>query len=140
MPLPRDPLALLARTPGSRWGEVPGLSEKRRKALANINRRKAKIVRDAQKITQHALSAPEVDPNSPDMPEGWTPEQFRVAQHALLPKRDAPVYLEIAKAITAAHEKADTNQQQAPSLNIGTVNIVQAPVYEAIDISEADKK
>lgn len=140
MPPPPNPLALLQRTPGSRWGEVPGMTENQRKRLAKINRRKNKIVNEAQKITEFALRAPHIDPVNPVPPEGWTDAEFRVACHALLPKRDAPVYLEIAKSITAAHEKSDAAQPQVQSLNIGTVNIVQAPVYDAIDVGETDKK
>lgn len=90
-------------------------------ALRRVSSRK----RTARLIVKCALRAAELGDYGPP-PPGFTKQEHTIAMDARLPKRDAPYYLEIAKQITSDSDRAP---EEAQSLNIGTVNIVQAMSY-----------
>jgi hypothetical protein len=113
------------------------------KRMAFAEDLKNKIFDRALETVSGALKAPELprdiqrdEAGEYIIPEGWTQREFKAAVDALLPKKDAPFYLDLAQRNLEVQAKIDASKGIAPrGLNIGTVNIVQPPQYDVIDVT-----
>jgi hypothetical protein len=90
----------------------------------------------ARKVMAAALMAPSID--GTERHEEMTPEEERIARHALEPQKSAPVYLQMAKGLVELEAKlvAGLGDEAAPKLVHHMVHLVQARQYERVDVSE----
>lgn len=99
-------------------------------------------------IVAAAQRAPEldtvVDPDTGEQklvtPEGMTQRQIRIAQHALMPAKSAPLYLveayrdyELAQKLAAAAKDGGVSQVAR-----AVVLVVEKPVYERVELHRDD--
>jgi hypothetical protein len=61
-------------------------------------------------------------------------ERLRVALDARKSKRNVPAYIEHLGRLVEGADRMAATQQTAVQLNIGAVNIVQAPRYEELEV------
>lgn len=96
---------------------------------------------DATAITAAGTIIEGVAVDEKGRPEGWSARRLNVARDMRESKRNAPIYLDIATRIVETADKLEAAKQQAApvQLNIGTINVVTAPEYEVIDVTETSK-
>jgi len=89
-------------------------------------------VLDASKINDDGTD------NSGANPFEGDERRRRIAMDMRVPKRNQPTYIDVGLRRLESAEKADAAEHQAApvALNIGVVNVVQAPVYESIDVTQ----
>lgn len=116
------------------------------KAIAKVER---KVIRKAMRVVeQGALDARTIDDDGLPvevLKPGDKPlsgKRLRVALDMRKPKRESPVYIDVLTRRLESAEKADamSNQGSPVQLNVGTVNIVQAPQYDVIDVTPGRKE
>ena len=102
------------------------------KAIQQIERQ---VIRKARRVVeQGALDATAIDDEGP-APEGWDERRTRVARDMRQSKRNAPVYIDVLSRIVENHDKIEAARAGGPvQLNVGVVNVVQAPNYPVIDV------
>ena len=111
------------------------------KAFERSMRKSAAIVQAAQHAPDlYTVQDPETGEQRVVCPEGMTERQKRIAQHALLPAKSAPVYLteayrdyELAqKLAAAAGESKGSNTART------VVLVVEKPAYERVRVDRED--
>lgn len=117
-------------------------------ALAQIEDR---ILTKSSRIVQSALSASELDDDAVGPPADWVErwgekearKRYRIAMDARRNSKNAPVYLELAKATTTGILKSKASRQEAEkgaAINI-QVNIGgDVKVYPEREVNEGDGK
>lgn len=104
-------------------------------------KRSSSIVEAAQRAPDlEVVTDPETCESRVVAPEGMTPKQIRIAQHALLPAKSAPLYL------TEAYRDFELAQKLAAAANgsVGTqtartvVLVVEKPTYERVRVDRGD--
>lgn len=104
-------------------------------------KRSSRIVEAAQRAPDlEVVTDPQTCKSRVVAPEGMTPKQIRIAQHALLPAKSAPLYL------TEAYRDFELAQKLAAAANgsVGTqtartvVLVVEKPTYERVRVDRGD--
>ncbi len=94
-----------------------------------------------------AMDFAEIDPKKPkEMPEVWKdlpPEEaikkLRIAQYALLPKKEAPTALDIATKLGVSIIKARAVEKAGPrDIAIDTIQIVAPQQYPELEVRERE--
>lgn len=123
--------------------EVVSAEEQKRRALENMER--AVVARNVEVFSDAAFFT-DIDPEDPSrIPDEWWDEpgmtlvkatrRLRTAQYALMNAKEAPVGLQMAKAIVTANVKA-----RAAAVNIGQLNVAKVmmignlPQYEEKEV------
>lgn len=117
----------------------------------SLEQAKERIFKKAGVIVAGALRAPEAegidlsklkydDAGRPVPPHGWTLIELKAALHALNAKKNAPVYIEIAQRNLELEAKIAALRAPPQALNIGSINIVQPPKYDVIDVTPVTKE
>ena len=91
----------------------------------------------AERIVESALGAPYLDQG--DIHGKLTPEQ-RIAQHALEPQRNAPVYLSMARSMVELKAKLEAGlADDAPKLVHHMVHLVRTQDYGRVELKPRDQ-
>lgn len=108
---------------------------KRTEALEKL---KQSIFNKAAESINGALRAPELEMDAEGKyikPDDWSWREFRAAKDALLARKEAPFYLDIAQRNLELEAKLSMMKTEQQKLNVGTINIVAPPKYDVIDIT-----
>lgn len=111
------------------------------KALSTVDARSERVVlrkerfivrKLRKRLEQGYQDAMEIGPDGKPL----TPEEvrMRVANDLRSNQRNAPVYLEHVRKNLEAYDNRQAEKDAPTQLNIGTVNIVQAAIYPAIEL------
>jgi hypothetical protein len=111
------------------------------KSFERTMRRSARIVAAAQMAPDlEFVEDPETHIQRTVAPEGLTKRQVRIAEHALLPAKSAPLYLveayrdyELAQKLAAAAKDGGVSQVAR-----AVVLVVEKPVYERVELHRDD--
>lgn len=114
------------------------LDRKTRSEVNKVMFRWNRRVERARRLYGYVIDAASLDDEGKP-PESWKSEpnyreRLRIARDARESKRNVPAYIEHLGRIIENADKMAAAQPQLTQLNIGTINLVQAPSYEAIDV------
>lgn len=95
-------------------------------------------VERARRLYGYVQDAAYVDDDG-NYPKEWEDQPYfhqrlRIAMDARKSKRNVPAYIEHLGRIVEFDERRSANQKQPLQLNVGAINIVQAPKYQEIDV------
>lgn len=110
--------------------------------LEVVRRADRRVRKDATFTLGAAFCAPEIDPDNPVKPEGWSERKFRIAKAAWKSTRECPAYLVLAEKTysTLVRAEAMSERDPNPQLNCDIQVFVQNNVYNYESIEGDEQK